>query len=134
MADLNKQDILRTLASLLDSEREAILAANAADLAACPPDDSVIADRLKVNDAKVDAMIRSVESVAAQSDPEGFVISSHVREDGLRIENRKVPFGTVLIIYEARPDVTIEAAAIAMKGGNRILLKGGKEARNTNLL
>jgi glutamate-5-semialdehyde dehydrogenase len=79
-------------------------------------------------------MIRSVESVAAQDDPEGVVISSHVREDGLRIENRKVPFGTVLIIYEARPDVTIEAAAIAMKGGNRILLKGGKEARNTNLL
>ena len=134
MADLNKQETLRTLASLLDSERAAILTANAADLAACPPDDSVIVDRLKVNGAKIDAMIRSVESVAAQADPEGFVISSHVREDGLRIENRKVPFGTVLIIYEARPDVTIEAAAIAMKGGNRILLKGGKEARNTNLL
>lgn len=134
MADLNKQDILRTLATLLDSERAAILAANAADLAACPPDDLVIIDRLKVDDAKIDAMIRSVESVAAQEDPEGFVISSHVREDGLRIENRRVPFGTVLIIYEARPDVTIEAAAIAMKGGNRILLKGGKEARNTNLL
>jgi len=134
MADLNKQDILRSLASLLDSERAAILTANAADLAACPPDDSVIVDRLKVNDAKIDAMIRSVESVAAQADPEGFVISSHVREDGLRIENRKVPFGTVLIIYEARPDVTIEAAAIAMKGGNKILLKGGKEARNTNLM
>lgn len=134
MADLNKQDILRTLASLLDSERAAILAANAADLAACLPEDAVIIDRLKVNDAKIDAMIRSVESVAAQADPEGVVISSHVREDGLRIENRRVPFGTVLIIYEARPDVTIEAAAIAMKGGNRILLKGGKEARNTNLL
>ncbi len=134
MANLNKQDILRTLALLLDSERGAILTANAADLAACPPDDAVLVDRLKVNDAKIDAMIRSVESVAAQADPEGFVMASHVREDGLRIENRRVPFGTVLIIYEARPDVTIEAAAIAMKGGNRILLKGGKEARNTNLL
>lgn len=134
MADLNKLEILGTLASLLHSERAAILAANAADLEACSPDDAVIVDRLKVNDVKIDAMIRSVESVAAQSDPEGVVISSHVREDGLRIENRKVPFGTVLIIYEARPDVTIEAAAIAMKGGNRILLKGGKEARNTNLL
>ena len=134
MADLNKQDILRTLSGLLDTHREEILAANAADLAACPDSDAVIIDRLKVNDAKIDAMIRSVENVAAQTDPEGFVISSHIREDGLRIENRKVPFGTVLIIYEARPDVTIEAAAIAMKGGNRILLKGGKEARNTNLL
>jgi glutamate-5-semialdehyde dehydrogenase len=134
MADLNKQDILRALSALLDAERDSITAANAADLAACSDDDAVIVDRLKVNDAKIDAMIRSVESVAAQVDPEGFVISSHIREDGLRIENRKVPFGTALIIYEARPDVTIEAAAIAMKGGNRILLKGGKEARNTNLL
>jgi len=134
MADINKQDVLRTLSELLDSHRKEILAANAADLAACPDDDAVIIDRLKVNDAKIDAMIRSVESVAQQTDPEGFVISSHIREDGLRIENRKVPFGTVLIIYEARPDVTIEAAAIAMKGGNRILLKGGKEAGNTNLL
>lgn len=134
MAELNRQAVLNTLSELLNSNREAILEANAADLAACPPEDAVIVDRLKVNDAKIDAMIRSVESVAAQDDPEGVVISSHVREDGLRIENRKVPFGTVLIIYEARPDVTIEAAAIAMKGGNRILLKGGKEARNTNLL
>lgn len=134
MAELNKEQVLGRLAALIDSERAAILSANAADLAACPPDDAVIIDRLKVNDTKIDAMIRSVENVAAQSDPEGFVISSHTREDGLRIENRKVPFGTVLIIYEARPDVTIEAAAIAMKGGNRILLKGGKEARNTNLL
>ena len=133
MAEINKQEVLRALAVLLESERKAILDANAADLAACPPDDSVIVDRLKVNDAKIDAMIRSVQSVAAQHDPENEVISSHVREDGLRIENRKVPFGTVLIIYEARPDVTIEAAAIALKGGNRTLLKGGREARNTNL-
>lgn len=101
MADLSKQEILRKLSALLNSERAAILAANAADLSACPPEDAVIIDRLKVNDAKIEAMIRSVESVAARADPEGFVISSHVREDGLRIENRKVPFGTVLIIYEA---------------------------------
>ena len=122
MAELNKQAVLTTLSGLLNSERAAILSANAKDLDSCPDGDAVIVDRLKVNDAKIDAMIRSVESVAAQADPEGFLISSHVREDGLRIENRKVPFGTVLIIYEARPDVTIEAVEIAMKGGNRILL------------
>ncbi len=78
-------------------------------------------------------MIASVESVIAAPDPVGKIVSSHIREDGLRIENRTVPFGTVLIIYEARPDVSIEAAIIALKAGNRILLKGGKEARNTNL-
>ena len=61
------------------------------------------------------------------------ILFQTTREDNLRIENRAVPFGTILIIYEARPDVSIEAAIIALKAGNRILLKGGKEARNTNL-
>lgn len=133
MPEINKELILNNLAALIDENREEILAANRADIAECPPDDAVILDRLKVDDAKIDAMIRSVKSVATQADPQNELISTHTREDGLRIENRKVPFGTVLIIYEARPDVTIEAAAIAMKGGNRILLKGGKEAKNTNL-
>lgn len=133
MSEINKERILNDLAALIDSNREAIISANRLDLDACPPHDAVIVDRLKVSDAKIDAMIRSVESVASQPDPENELISQHTREDGLRIENRKVPFGTVLIIYEARPDVTVEAAAIAMKGGNRILLKGGKEAKNTNL-
>lgn len=125
--------VLLTLGELLSRERSAILDANARDIDACPAEDQVIVDRLKVNDAKVDAMIASVEQVAAAADPVGKLLYEHVREDGLRIENRTVPFGTILIIYEARPDVTIEAAAIALKAGNKILLKGGKEARNTNL-
>ncbi len=121
------------MARLLSENKSGIVAANKLDVAACPPDDAVILDRLKVNEAKVDSMIASVTSVIASPDPVGKVISSHTREDGLRIENRQVPFGTILIIYEARPDVSIEAAIIALKAGNRILLKGGKEARNTNL-
>lgn len=133
MTELNKESILNDLVGLIEKNRDEILVANRADLAACPSDDAVIIDRLEVDNAKIDAMIRSVKSVAAQADPQNDLISTHTREDGLRIENRKVPFGTVLIIYEARPDVTIEAAAIAMKGGNRILLKGGKEAKNTNV-
>lgn len=128
-----RNQVLTTLAELLNRERMAILEANARDIAACPPEDQVLVDRLKVNDEKVDAMIASVEHVAAAGDPVGRLLYSHVRKDGLRIENRSVPFGTILIIYEARPDVTIEAAAIALKGGNKILLKGGKEARFTNL-
>lgn len=79
-------------------------------------------------------MIRSLGEVAAQADPEGKILYQHTREDGLQIENRTVPFGTILIIYESRPDVTIEAAATAFKAGNRILLKGGKEAFHTNTL
>ncbi|MGB7208689.1 MAG: glutamate-5-semialdehyde dehydrogenase [Pyrinomonadaceae bacterium] len=128
-----RNDILNSLARLLAENKSAIVAANKLDVAACPPDDAVILDRLKVNEAKVESMIASVESVIASPDPVGKIISSHTREDGLRIENRQVPFGTILIIYEARPDVSVEAAIIALKAGNRILLKGGKEARHTNL-
>jgi glutamate-5-semialdehyde dehydrogenase len=129
----SRNNVLALLARLLDSERGAILAANRLDIVACPAGDQVIVDRLRVDERKIEAMIASVESVAAAADPVGRLLYSHIRENGLRIENRTVPFGTILIIYEARPDVTIEAASIALKAGNRILLKGGKEARNTNL-
>ena len=121
------------MARLLAENKSGIVAANKLDVAACPSDNLVILDRLKVNEAKVESMIASVRRVIDAPDPVGKVISSHTREDGLRIENRQVPFGTILIIYEARPDVSIEAAIIALKAGNRILLKGGREARDTNL-
>lgn len=128
-----RKNILESLSRLLDEGRSAILDANRIDVAACDADDQVIVDRLKVDESKIDAMISAVKNVNAAPDPVGKILSSHTRKDGLRIENRSVPFGTVLIIYEARPDVSIEAATIALKAGNKILLKGGKEARNTNL-
>jgi len=128
-----KNNVLKSLARLLGENTQNIIEANKIDLETCPKDDAVIYDRLKVDESKVAKMIASIESVIKASDPVGKVISSHTREDGLKIENRTVPFGTILIIYEARPDVSIEAAIIALKAGNRILLKGGKEARNTNL-
>ncbi|MEQ1643161.1 MAG: glutamate-5-semialdehyde dehydrogenase [Pyrinomonadaceae bacterium] len=128
-----RNTILTSLARLLQEHKTAIIAANQLDVDDCPPGDAVILDRLKVDETKVDAIIASVRNVIAANDPVGRVISSYTREDGLRIENRQVPFGTILIIYEARPDVTIEAAIIALKAGNKILLKGGKESRNTNL-
>ena len=128
-----KNSILQTLARLLGENKAQILAANQLDIETCPKDDEVIFDRLKVDEIKVEKMILSVESVINSPETVGKIISTHTRENGLKIENRTVPFGTILIIYEARPDVSIEAAIIALKAGNRILLKGGKEARNTNL-
>ncbi len=128
-----KNNILQTLARLLDENKAQIIAANRLDVETCPKEDSVIFDRLKVDEAKIKQMISSVKSVINSPDPVGKIIYSKKRENGLKIENRTVPFGTILIIYEARPDVSIEAAIIALKAGNRILLKGGKEARNTNL-
>jgi glutamate-5-semialdehyde dehydrogenase len=128
-----KNNVLKSLARLLGENAEPIIEANKLDLKTCPAGDAVIFDRLKVDQSKVAKMIASVRNVLAADDPAGRIISAHIRADGLKIENRAVPFGTILIIYEARPDVSIEAAIIALKAGNRILLKGGKEARNTNL-
>lgn len=129
-----KNNLLLSLAQLLELHRERIIEANEADMHAFPGMDESMKDRLRVDDKKIDGMIRSLEEVASQPDPEGKILYEFIREDKLRVVNQTVPFGTILIIYESRPDVTIEAAATAFKAGNHILLKGGKEARQTNLL
>jgi glutamate-5-semialdehyde dehydrogenase len=125
--------VLESLARLLAENKGQIIEANQLDLNSCPKDDPVIYDRLKVDDSKVEKMSGSIRKVIEAPTPVGKMLSQQTRENGLRIENRTVPFGTILIIYEARPDVSIEAAIIALKAGNKILLKGGKEARQTNL-
>lgn len=129
-----KNAVLTRMAELLDANREAIIAQNREEVEAYTGNDQSMRDRLKVNDKKVDGMIKSLHDVRAGADPEGVIRYAHTREDGLRIENKSVPFGNILIIYESRPDVTIEAASLAFKAGNKILLKGGKEARKSNLL
>ncbi|WP_298653650.1 glutamate-5-semialdehyde dehydrogenase [uncultured Proteiniphilum sp.] len=129
-----KNSVLSSLAQLLETNREKIMEANKADMHTFPNMDDSIKDRLRVDEKKIDGMIRSLEEVASQPDPEGKTLYEFVREDRLHVVNQTVPFGTILIIYESRPDVTIEAAATAFKAGNRILLRGGKEARQTNLL
>lgn len=117
---------------LLDTERERIITANAQDLDAFQRDDQALYDRLIVDNKKLDDMIRSVREVMEQEDPVGRVKSQRVLDTGLRITNRTAPFGTIMIIYESRPDVTIEAAVVAFKANNKILLKGGKEAIHSN--
>ena len=129
-----KNKVLTTLSDLLHQNRGGIIEANGNDIEAYPDMDESMKDRLKIDDTKIDGMINSLNEVAHQADPEDKVLYNNTREDGLRVINKTVPFGTILIIYESRPDVTIEAAATAFKAGNRILLKGGKESLNTNLL
>lgn len=126
--------MLIRLSEIISSRESEILAANRQDLNAFPDMDASTKDRLKVDEKKIGGMIQSLRDVAELPDPEGKILYQYTRPDGLRIENRNVPFGTILIIYESRPDVTIEAAATAFKAGNRILLKGGKESLNTNVL
>src|SRR5690625_7589527 len=77
-------------------------------------------------------MIRSVREVEAQDDPVGKIKYERTLDTGLRVINKTAPFGTIMIIYESRPDVTIEAAVLAFKANNKILLKGGREAVETN--
>ncbi len=129
-----KNIVLKSLAGRLRKSAGEIISANQEDVDAYAGGDEAMYDRLKVNEAKVEGMVQAVEDAMKLADPVGKVLYAYHPENGLRIENRTVPFGRILIIYESRPDVTIEAAVTAFKAGNRILLKGGKEARNTNLV
>lgn len=129
-----KYDVLISVRDLLNERRQEIIDANKNDLDAWNGEDQAMYDRLIVDHKKVDAMIRSVETIIQDLDPVGRSLYQFQHENGMKIVNKTAPFGTVLIIYESRPDVTIEAAVVAFKSGNHILLKGGKEAIRTNRL
>ena len=121
------------MARLIDQRRVQLIASNIEDLAQADPADLAMYDRLKIDDKKVESMIRSLQDTIMQPDPIGRDRYEFHHPQGMRIVNRTAPFGTILIIYESRPDVTIEAAALAFKADNTILLKGCKEARSSNL-
>ena len=128
-----RNNVLLTMAELLDKEREAIINKNKEDLEAYNGNDISMFDRLKVDDTKVNEMIAAAKHLASQEDPVGLERFSFKHDNGMQVYNKTASFGTVLIIYESRPDVTVEAAGIAFKSGNKILLKGGKESLKSNL-
>jgi glutamate-5-semialdehyde dehydrogenase len=125
--------VLNTMAKLLEQERATIKTINQQDLANYSGDDLAMEKRLLVDDIKIDGMILSLQQLFSQEDPVGQVRFECTHENGLKIYNKTAAFGTVLIIYESRPDVTVEAGGIAFKSGNKILLKGGKESLQSNL-
>ncbi len=125
--------VLLKMAELLEEERVEIIFVNKTDLDAYDGGDVAMYDRLKVDDSKVDEMIASAKHLASQDDPVGIERFSFKHDNGMQVYNKTASFGTVLIIYESRPDVTVEAAGIAFKSGNKILLKGGKESLKSNL-
>lgn len=127
-----KQNVLQSMINIIDKNRAKILAANQQDLEAFNRDDRALYDRLVVDDAKIDGMIKAVKEVKDQNDPVGKILSELTLENGLEVINKTAPFGTIMIIYESRPDVTVEAAVLAFKANSKILLKGGKEAINSN--
>ena len=117
------------MADALISEKDAILAANEKDVAAARGTVSdVMIDRLQLSSARIEGMAKGIRDVAALADPVGKILSSETRPNGLLIEKVSVPLGVVAIIYESRPNVTSDAAALCLKSGNVCVLRSGKEA------
>ena len=126
---VGKNEALLAMAAALEAHTEEILRANAEDMEAARGTLSeVMLDRLKLTAERVRAMADGIRSVAALPDPVGEVLSDTVRPDGLDIRKVAVPLGVVAIIYESRPNVTSDAAALTLKSGNVCILRGGKEA------
>ena len=131
-----KNAALHAMADALIAEEAAILAANALDLEAAKGTVSdVMLDRLQLTSARIAGMAQGIREVAALPDPTGMVLEEHTRADGLLIQKKAVPMGVIAIIYESRPNVTSDAAALALKSGNVCVLRGGKEAfRSANAI
>ena len=124
-----KNEALLAMADALEAEQTAVLAANAQDLEAAQGHiGDVMLDRLRLTPARVAAMAQGIRDVAGLPDPVGRVLEETVRPNGLKIQKVSVPMGVIAIIYESRPNVTSDAAALALKSGNVCILRGGKEA------
>ncbi len=129
LSEAEKNRALLSMAQALRENSGAIVQANAGDMDAAREHISpVMLDRLRLTPERIDAMAAGVEAVAALPDPVGRVLREHTREDGLKIQRISVPMGVIAIIYESRPNVTSDAAALALKSGNVCVLRCGKEA------
>ena len=120
---------LLAMADSLEAQAGEILKANAEDLTEAQGKISdVMLDRLRLTEGRIQAMAQGIRQVAALPDPVGLLLDSHTRPDGLKIDKVSVPMGVIAIIYESRPNVTSDAAALTLKSGNVCVLRGGKEA------
>ena len=129
-----KNEVLNNMAQALIENCEEILRANSADMAAAKGSiTDVMLDRLMLNKSRIEAMAQGICEVAKLPNPVGIVLDEIIRQDGLRITKVSVPLGVIAIIYESRPNVTSDAAALAIKSGNVCVLRSGKEAFNTAL-
>jgi glutamate-5-semialdehyde dehydrogenase len=129
-----KNRLLRTIAARLRASAPEIITSNTEDLAHARAGglSPVLLDRLTLDEKRIAQMIRGVRDVVALPDPVGQVLGEVKRPNGLRISKMRVPLGAIGIIYEARPNVTVDAAVLCLKAGNAVLLRGGSEAIRTN--
>jgi len=129
-----KQQWFRRSAQLLNERSMALTEANRLDVAAAPAfglSDAAV-DRLRLNPQRIAAMAKALDAVAALPEPIGEIISSSIRPNGLEVQKVRVPLGVIFFIYESRPNVTADAAALCIKAGNAVILRGGKEAMHSN--
>lgn len=128
--------LLEGIARAIRGHEGEILEANARDVEAARSGSRVMSeamiDRLRLDAGRVGSMAGAVEAIAAQADPVGGVVEGRVLGNGVRIEKRRVPIGVVAVIYESRPNVTSDAAALCIRSGNAVVLKGGSEAQHSN--
>jgi glutamate-5-semialdehyde dehydrogenase len=129
-----KDAALEAIARALEEGERAVIAANEADLEAARAKGTkgAMLDRLMLDERRIASMAESVRSIAALPDPVGDVISRTLRPNGLRVSRVRVPLGVIAMIYEARPNVTVEASALTLKAGNAVVLRGGSEAARSN--
>ncbi|MBC4013266.1 glutamate-5-semialdehyde dehydrogenase [Morganella morganii] len=130
-----KNQALIRIADLLEQNSAPILAANELDIAKAREQGSseALLDRLLLTQVRLESIAADVRKVCQLADPVGEVIDGGVLESGLRLERRRVPLGVVGVIYEARPNVTVDVASLCLKTGNAVILRGGKETHNTNV-
>ncbi|MBQ9809103.1 MAG: glutamate-5-semialdehyde dehydrogenase [Ruminococcus sp.] len=130
-----KNDALAAIAKALIAEQDLIISENAKDLAAADENgvSKAMQDRLRLDEKRIADMAKGIDELIAMNDPIGEVIGGWTRPNGLRICKTRVPLGVIGIIYESRPNVTVDAAALCLKAGNAVILKGGKEAINSNI-
>ncbi|HOI63329.1 MAG: glutamate-5-semialdehyde dehydrogenase [Thermotogaceae bacterium] len=129
-----KNQALKSIAGSIDMNRSAILVANSLDVLQARNREikESLIDRLALTEKRIDGMIQSCYDVAALSDPVGEIETTWIQKDGLRISRERVPLGAIGMIYESRPNVTVDASILALKSGNSVLLKGGSDAINSN--
>lgn len=134
LSGADKNRILREMATSLRANTMGILEANAIDMAEGDKNNlsSALKDRLSLDEARIEAMAVAVEEIAALKEPVGRVLDGWVTEEGLKIEKVSIPIGVIGIIYESRPNVTSDTAALSFKSSNVCVLKGGKEAQHSN--
>ncbi|HMO26883.1 MAG TPA: glutamate-5-semialdehyde dehydrogenase [Tepidisphaeraceae bacterium] len=131
-----RSQALRALARSLRDHADRLIAANASDIAAAEQAhlDRPLIERLKLDPKRIDKMALACEQIAEQPDPIGQILEGYVRPNGLRIQKQRAPLGVVLFIYESRPNVTTDAAALAIRSANAVILRGGKETLHTNAI